>query len=443
MRASAVKSLLAAAVLTVGLAASADAAEPAAAQNPTTSTVPAPQQPTPPQSVCATPPAYAAGGASVVQDADESLQHKSWQARGGEIQFSIGSAVAIPADASVLVCFRWKSSTSRNDAKYVEMRPSRLELSNGGTVLKVTTTVPKNLGKQPADLDSVFPLVSLADVRILATKPDKTIAADAATEIGITYPTVGLLIAGITVALAFLMLHIAANRRLKNYPGIMKANWLLRVIATPTGFASLSQLQIILWTSVVAASAVYVMALSGQLIQITDGVLVLLGISGAAGVGAKVHSESRSATADATAATAAAEHAAAFVTASEKDAAATAATDPVTKARLTAESRVAATTADVKNDAADAAKKRVEGMKSAPSDQVPRWSDLIVNDDGNGTREIDVARFQMLLFTVITAVFVLITVITTYVIPEISTGFQTLMGISNGVYLGSKFAQRS
>jgi Penicillinase repressor len=63
--------------------------------------------------------------------------------------------------------------------------------------------------------------------------------------------------------------------------------------------------------------------------------------------------------------------------------------------------------------------------------------------DGTVTREIDTARFQMLLFTLITAAFVLMNVVTTYVIPEISTGFQTLMGISNGVYLGSKIAQGS
>jgi hypothetical protein len=86
-------------------------------------------------------------------------------------------------------------------------------------------------------------------------------------------------------------------------------------------------------------------------------------------------------------------------------------------------------------------------MKNPPAGQIPRWSDLIVNEsvqpDGTVTREIDVARFQMLLFTLVTAVFVLMSVVTTYVIPEISTGFQTLMGISNGVYLGSKVAQGS
>ena len=49
----------------------------------------------------------------------------------------------------------------------------------------------------------------------------------------------------------------------------------------------------------------------------------------------------------------------------------------------------------------------------------------------------------MLLFTLITAAFVLKNVLTTYVIPEIPTGFLTLMGISNGVYLAAKVAQGS
>jgi hypothetical protein len=49
----------------------------------------------------------------------------------------------------------------------------------------------------------------------------------------------------------------------------------------------------------------------------------------------------------------------------------------------------------------------------------------------------------MLLFTLITAVFVLVSVVASYVIPEIPAGFVTLMGISNGVYMGSKIAQSS
>ena len=94
-------------------------------------------------------------------------------------------------------------------------------------------------------------------------------------------------------------------------------------------------------------------------------------------------------------------------------------------------------------DAATAAKKAEQAQQQAgnwrpPDDQTPRWSDLIVNDQNTAVREIDVSRVQMLLFTLISAVFVISKVITAYVIPEIPVGYLTLMGISNGVYVGSK-----
>jgi hypothetical protein len=197
------------------------------------------------------------------------------------------------------------------------------------------------------------------------------------------------------------------------HSGILKANWFLRVISTPSGYASLSQLQILLWTFVVLLSAVYVMALSGQLIQITSGTLILLGIAGVAGLGAKAHNEAQGAAAEAAVTTAA-------QNASQAPA------DPKAQAELAT------------------AKAKADAFKDPPLNQTPRWSDLIVNENiATGTREIDVARFQMLLFTLITAAFVLISVVSTYVIPEIPGGFVTLMGISNGVYLGSKIAQRS
>lgn len=369
-----------------------------------------------------------AGGASVVKATGESLQHKSWQAAGGEIQFNVKSFVLIPADASIFVCFRWKTIPMDTNGShltngspawtdFVETRPSQLDLSGDGKTLKVTTTVPHDLGPQPNNVAKALPLVPLAEVRILAIDKDNNAKADATTAIGITYPPVALAFAIATVALGFVVLHVAVGWRL-THPGILQANWLLRIISTPSGFASLSQLQILLWTFVVAASAVYVMSLSGQLVEITSGTLILLGIAGAAGIGAKVHYEAQGAAAEAAATTAAAAVPA----------------DPL------------AAEAAAKVTIANATRARADALKNPPATQIPRWSDLIVNesvkDDGTTTREIDVARYQMLLFTLITAVFVLMNVMTTYVIPEISAGFVTLMGISNGVYMGSKIAQR-
>lgn len=381
-----------------------------------------------------------AGGASIVPDADESVAHKSWQPVGGEIQFTVKSFAAIPADASVFTCFRWKSG---GDGQFVE-GVSRLELSGDGKMLKVIATVPA-LGKKPGNVERALPLVPRAEVRILAVDSQNAVRADVIATIGITYPLAAFGLAVVTLILACVVLCLTTSRRLQ-HAGILKANWFLRVISTPSGFASLSQLQIVLWTLVVAVSAVYVMSLSGELIQITNGTLVLLGIAGAAGIGTKVHTATQGAMAETDATQASAAKAAADIVAAQKAAEAGVATaDPVTAARITAESNLAQAEADTKSKLADATRTRADALKNPPASQTPRWSDLIVNervnDDGTVTREIDVTRFQMLLFTLITATFVLMNVVTTYVIPEISTGFQMLMGISNGVYLGSKIAQ--
>lgn len=323
-----------------------------------------------------------AGGASIVP---ESIgQQKNWQPPGGEIQFTIRSFASIPADAIVIVCFRWERVQERR-GDFIASRPSHLDLTDGGRLLKITVTVPSNLRNPPSRFSGEGRyvggwLVPLADVRFLVLAKDKdanyTIAADVSHAIGITNPIWAFALALLTVLVAFVVLSIICRRRLAR-SGITAPGVLIRIITTPDGYASLSQLQIVLWTFVVAASAVYVMALSGELIQITSGTLVLLGISGAVSV--------------------------------------------ISRWRDASQPTAAAS--------------------DAPPRQ-PMWSDLVVHDQ-NGHREIDVTRVQMLYFTVITAVFVVMKVITSYVIPEIPEGFQILMGISNAVYVGSKVAPDS
>lgn len=72
--------------------------------------------------------------------------------------------------------------------------------------------------------------------------------------------------------------------------------------------------------------------------------------------------------------------------------------------------------------------------------RIPRWSDIVCDTDR--APEIDVTRVQMLFFTVISAFFVAMTIGTSSTIPEIPDSYVTLMGISNGVYLGAKFVRR-
>lgn len=380
----------------------------------------------------------ASSTASIVQATGESLQRKRWQPRGGVIQFTIRSFPAIPEKASFFICFRWKTIKLENKGNFVQVRPDRLDRNNDGTTWTVTTTIPANFPDLlPGEAsDTALPLVPLADVHILVFKEDKTLAAEVATTIGITHPWLAFFFGLVTIVIALVALWFVTGRL--EQTGIKQASLPLRIISTPSGYASLSQLQIVLWTLVVAASAVYVMALSGDLIQITDGTLVLLGIAGAAALGAKVHNASLNSTAQSAAAAAQKEADKAALEATN-----TAGQPQVTAAQTAIANQVAA---DAKKKAQDA-KQRAGELINPPNTQKPRWSDLIFTEttqtDGTVSREIDVARFQMLLFTLITAAFVLMNVVTTYVIPEIPTGFLTLMGISNGVYLGAKVAQGS
>jgi hypothetical protein len=63
--------------------------------------------------------------------------------------------------------------------------------------------------------------------------------------------------------------------------------------------------------------------------------------------------------------------------------------------------------------------------------------------DAGGSGAVDVSRVQMLFFTVVSALFVLLKVFGNYAIPELPSGYLVLMGISNGVYLANKFVPKS
>lgn len=248
-------------LLLSGLIAAAQTPTPANAQQ-----TPANAQQTPAsaqQTPANAPPAFScdqnatrprAGGASVAQTAGESLQHKNWQPIGGLIEFTINSFTAIDADAAVTTCFRWKVE-SGTSAPFVEQRPVRVDLSNGGKVLKVTVVVPDpaptgnatNPFWDAAVVRAIW-LVPLVEVRIVALKANtpgaekasapgaekaNLTAADVWTEIGITHPFVSLLLALAVVVLAFVVLGIVVTKRVE-HKGIRHANWLLRIISTPS-----------------------------------------------------------------------------------------------------------------------------------------------------------------------------------------------------------------
>jgi hypothetical protein len=418
-------------------------------------------------------------------------EHKNWQPVNGTFEFMVTSSKVIPANAPVLVCFRWKLSQGDPRRFYdsgpthiIERQPQSIRVA--ATVTKIpdsparwssdSTNTTERIGTYAIPLIQLVPLV---DARILVIDNDGSPIADELTTVGITSLPLAWVIVVLTTLIAFVILWQIARHRLAQQ--LPRCNPLLSIITTRNGFASLSQFQIILWTFVVIASAAYVMALSGDLIEITTGTLVLLGISGTATVIAKAKGE----------ATAAApppplDPVQAVVTAQTatdeakrlEDAAKLATGDDKAEADSAAgEARAIAQAAQAKAAAAaavaDARKKRA-AVTDAPDDQKqaagalavqaendaqqklevaalaeakakkltrmrhPRWSDLVMEETQG--RELDVTRIQMLYFTLVTAAFVLLKVITSYEIPVIPEGFLILMGISNSVYVGSKFA---
>jgi hypothetical protein len=324
------------------------------------------------------------GAAGLIYDS-KTGQRKSWQPAGGELTFAVRSFGTFGPNLHPIVCFRWRSEAGNEESVPAEI--NRTELSSDSKTLTITVTIPDlKAAKNPHVL--FLGIVPVADVLIRI--PAASVAnvgtpgpTDVHTTIGITNPLICLIITIAIGAIAFAAL-VFVVRKVLNIPKT-QADSFLTVISTSDNYASLSQFQIVLWTFVVGLSAIYVMALSGELIQITTGTLVLLGISGATTVGSAINSSNQ------------------------------------------------ATTPPPANP------------PPLPPHPKPLLADLVTNSTLVGTApnqtwksEIDVTRFQMLLFTLVTAGFVILQVLTTYVIPDIPTGFQILMGISNGVYMGKK-----
>jgi hypothetical protein len=229
-------------------------------------------------------------------------------------------------------------------------------------------------------------LVPIADLRVIGSGAPPSTFIDVLLPVGVTSVSAALMTTFVVVALAFLVLW-----RFVTGGQHKKPNFLLAVISTDRGTASLSQFQVVMWTFVVGASAVYVILLSGNLIDISGEVLTLLGITGVALLGANLPAAQPSV-----------------------PSAAAPPADPVVPPAVVPPGSPART---------------------------PKWSDLIADVGGSGT--VDVSRVQMFFFTVVSALFVLLKVFGNYAIPELPSGYLALMGISNGVYLAKKFVPKS
>jgi len=373
------------------------------------------------------PEAFAAGAGPCSVDAATGLApgdarytvsldpETEWQPQGGEVKFQVkGETDSLsPETMNIFACFRWRgTNTWRLGAlRVIPTVGGALNTVSFGVVVPDLGDPPQGWLARLLHKDSVggdyttFGMVPAAEMRLLANA--KTVPApdwspvDVTLPLGITNVRLSLFFAALLVVVTLAALMAISERR--SLPG---GNPLLRIIASGDGFASLSRFQLLLWSLVIGSGAVYVMVLSGNLINISNGTLILLGIAGASGVGSALQGRTPnpSATSQAAGDQGAGEQAAGTVSA------------PV------------------------AAPVAVPAQTPASEPRVPRWSDLVIAADSQ--KEIDVTRVQMLFFTIIGAIFVGLTIITTGVVPAIPENFLLLMGISNGVYLSNKFVPR-
>jgi hypothetical protein len=342
----------------------------------------------------------------------------TWQPRGGEVIVAVLGDASLFKGFTVRACFGWssappstffgKDNLAHFNPAFVRIRPSdKSGLVNLGIVVPDLDNAPVGFtgrwrGKAPATGLGMVPIV---DMRLIGYN-EAGVLFDIVRPVGVTSVTFSFIAAVIGLTIGVVVLHrlaiertpvlspapargapaqnAAGSVRNKAYPamtralGLLNFKWFLFLVRRGDGRASLSAFQILLWTLVVVGSAIYVMALSGNLIDITPGTLVLLGIAGAAGLISAVQG-----------------------------------------------SGVAA-------GAAGQSQQPPQPVVNPPD---PMWSDLVRDEDDRP----DVTRLQMLFFTVVTAVFVLMQVVNNYVIPDIPSGYLVLMGISNGIYVGRKF----
>jgi hypothetical protein len=173
-------------------------------------------------------------------------------------------------------------------------------------------------------------------------------------------------------------LRIQKWKELHESPFIRRLISPFHMVATPIGNYSISKSQILFWSAIVIFSSVYVFYCRSDFLDLTEQVLILLGISGGTALAAKGNALVRN------------------------------------------------------RDIPD------EFFKGIRRTRVPRFNDVICI---SGTP--DIFKFQIFAFTLVNGMIVLKQLYTSFNFPEIPDMQLTLMGISNGVYLGNEIIREN
>ena len=190
-----------------------------------------------------------------------------WQPVGGEVQFAL-TGMEKPPD-NVTVYFAWEDQRGKtgfcHQSRRVRLMPRTATTAD--TTYLYAALVPSLdsngvwvVGSDHEKPTSTVPIVDVYVHGVIPVDAGKPVAFVLTDTLGISSPWVvyALVVAG--SVLVFGLLAWWAKKR--DIPG----GWLLRIISSPNGVASLSQFQIFIWTAVIGVGVVYVMMLSGNLI---------------------------------------------------------------------------------------------------------------------------------------------------------------------------------
>lgn len=226
----------------------------------------------------------------------------AWQPRSGQVLVSVNTSADLPHALMVRACFGWGTDTqgdyyAADNLKKIYTSPAYVivEPSKTPGVANFSVGVPPGLPEAPEGMFdrirngmrfSGLGAVPIADMRLIGYT-DTGIVFDVVRPVGITRPWVAAAIAlGASLTAMLVIYGIAVPPRgpsiRDRFGPLLGLRWVLLLVCDATGRASLSRFQVLLWTVLIATGSVYVMALSGQLINVTPGALVLLGIAGGA-----------------------------------------------------------------------------------------------------------------------------------------------------------------
>ena len=239
------------------------------------------------------PDAIAAADLPNAVTLDKGLPHSRSEA--GSV-FTIPTPALSKQGTRLMVCVRWRPRDADAAAALKKLDqnawspnlPVRV-IDSKTDITRFGVELPPSIASLPADQwppakdDDHGRAWPRADVRVLVAAVADPPVLDEIIPVSITGYWIAALIA-LTLTTIFWGLVWGFARRNRIIPG----GPILGVICNPNGYASLSQLQIMVWTLLIGGASIYIMVLTGRLLDIPTQTLALLGIAGAATVAASV-----------------------------------------------------------------------------------------------------------------------------------------------------------